>query len=229
MSEINEGWRLARKPAGSWPQDGDFGWFSLQKQINETQDENQKKSLGESLAKAQGEAGELQKAKAAVDQQLADANSKKPIHEKSINDLKAKIAATTGEQQKRTAQRDAAQGQINGHVSARDAAAKQKAEFLKQNAKVSEEVAAAEKMKQEAVSKMADLVKQETVLNERKQGIDKKLAAEQSAVDAGTAKVAELKKSIDTATPMLTTAQAEMKTVTAKVAEIDKGLKAQPG
>ena len=27
MSEINEGWRLARKPAGSWPQDGDFGWF----------------------------------------------------------------------------------------------------------------------------------------------------------------------------------------------------------
>jgi predicted nucleic acid-binding Zn-ribbon protein len=202
---------------------------NLQKQLAESQDDIQKKSLTEMLTAAQAESNTLTSAKAAVDQQLAGANSKKPLHEKLISALTAKIATTANGQKDLSNKRDGAQRQVDQFTSARNASAKEKEAFVKLSSQINSEVEEAARVKQEAVNKMAELVAQQSQLTLREKEFNAAATREQAALNAAQAKLAELQKTIDATKPTLATAQAEMQAVTKQVAQLGDSLKAQPG
>ena len=201
----------------------------LQKQIAKSTDENQKKSLGQTLVQKQAELAIANTGVTNLQKQLADANANKLAQGKLANELPAKIASATTQKQQLIAQRDVSQKQVNTSLAARDVATKEKAAIAQEHAKINAEVAMATKAKDDAVSRMAGLVQQQSQLAGQLTSHTGNANSQEAARAAAAAKVAELSKNVATWKTMLASSQSQQQALTMKVTDLASKLKNQPG
>ena len=201
---------------------------SAKKQQAEAKDDPQKKAAADLLAKAEAELKtandqKIESEKAVAAQKVLVANSTKLMADSNAN-----MTATTAKQTALKVKSESAMKQLLVHTATRDAAAKQRAALDDQLTQIASQVAAAKKMKDEAIQKMAVLVKEETRLTGQQKTAAEAMAREVSGIKAAEAKIAEVTQAVAAASPKLDASRAQVTTVTGKLKDVSAKLKTQP-
>jgi WD40 repeat protein/predicted nucleic acid-binding Zn-ribbon protein len=196
--------------------------------LAESKDEAEKKILMEQVAKVQLELEQQKVALAAAEKAVVDQTATKATHEKAKDDLAAKIVAVEKQSKDLSAKRDAAKAQVTTLANKRDVAAKVRESFSQQLTKITGEIAAATKMKDEAVKKMAVLVKERDGLSAQQSALQIAFNDEETARKGAEARLSELNKSLATLQTKREQERAKMTAATTRVNDLATKLKGQP-
>ena len=196
--------------------------------LAEAKEEAQKKTLAEQVAKVQGELQKLKVIVVAEEKSLADQNAAKIQQEKLLGESSTKLASVTAKQKDLAAKRDAAQKEMDKFLAARGAANKQRIALSKQLAQITGEVSTATKMKEDAVKKMAELVKQQMRLGQQEAELATSVEREEGMRKAAEKKMTEVSQSMAAIKPKLDSSQEQLKASVAKATKLATKLKSQP-
>ena len=173
------------------------------------------------LAKANTQASEVKKL--AADQKMVGANATK-----TIADANAKLVTVSAQQAGLNSKVEPLKKQLAAHGAAKGAAAKQMEAYDVQLAQVAGELAIAKKAKDEAVQKMALLVKEISKLIAQQQAAVATIGREEAAKKLGEAKIAEMTAALNAAKPKLDASQKLVEQTATSLATVMAKLKTQP-
>ncbi|MDG2221025.1 MAG: hypothetical protein P8L85_06580 [Rubripirellula sp.] len=201
---------------------------TVQKQITAEADKAKKKALTEKLSQTQAQIASAKTVHTDLTKTLAEATSKKAATVKTVEGETALVTSLAKQKPPKITQLEAAQKSMANWLTSRDQAAKKKAAFAQQLALVTGEVTAITKLKDDAVKKIAILVKQQEALQQQQVANNKAVALHEAARVAAESKLTDLTKTVQSNTPKFETAKATVTKLTSEVANLDAKLKAQP-
>ena len=201
---------------------------AAKQQLDAAKDDAEKKIASElvvniegELAKANSQASEAKKLVAAQKEVIASAT-------KVIAAANAKLVDVAAEQAAFNGKVELLKKQLSAHIAAKGAATKQMEAYDVQLAQVAGELAAAKKAKDEAIQKMALLVKEMSILTAQQQAAAAAASREVAAKNTGEAKIIEMTGVVNALQPKLDASRKLVEQTAASLAAVIANLKTQP-
>lgn len=201
---------------------------SLQQQLAEAQDENQRNSLSEKVASLQLEIDGTSQSLQAAEALLGEAKGNFAAQEKMLQECNQRIASATEQTKDLALRRDELIHSMPALSEDRDRLAKAREAKTLHLASLRKEFEAAQGDKQNAVNRLADISSQQLQLTARQQRLADVLAREQSATSAARAEVVEAEKGLAESNAAIASVRVEMDAVASQLVDVTSRLTAQP-
>lgn len=201
---------------------------TVQKQIAAEADATKKKALAETLNQAQNQLASAKTVHTDLTKKLTEATTKKAETAKTIESATALATTLAKQKTPKTTQLETAKKSMAQWLASRDQATKKKTDFAQQLTLVTGEVTAITKLKDDAVKKIAILVKQQESLQQQQQVNNKTVTLHEAARVAAESKLADLTKTVQSIMPKLDAAKTTETKLASEVANLDAKLKSQP-
>ncbi len=201
---------------------------TLQKELKETQDEVQRKSVSDKVAATKVELDQLKQSLVVAEKQLADATNNKLNMEQRLKECQQKIAAAKEATTKLQREQDRVKQSLSALTADRDRLSGQTQKRSQLVAKLRDEIEMSHRNKEEVAKKMAVLVARQSELTQQEEELTNKVATEEASRQSTQTRIDELEKLAADRGAALAAAKSEMETVSKHRAELADRLKAQP-